>query len=290
MTMAHCFLIWGILLLVLAALNFVIWKFFLCTRTGYETKGKVMAWGMGTIVLLIATILFMPLMLLQMDSVIESILGEMQEKVAEETREAFKPYEKAELTSILDDWLAGRGIEITDEVKQQEKFAIDTAIKYSGNKSFREAIETALKTFKIDGESVLQVNDREIASAAYNTVERYGDIVRDSKLPIPSMDLFFHPVRQASQVSSVSGVVLNDNGASEENFAKLVSRKLSKYFIIMGSVTSLVISALFFTIILLLKDPKEKADELEERRYLFEFDRRNKTTGKKISEEINQYN
>ena len=285
--MAQAFLLWGILVIVIAVLCFLVWKF-LCTRTGYENKGTVMAWGMGTIGLLIASVLFMPLMTLQLDSAIENIIDEVQNKVCEQTKAEFKPLQKESLTAIIDGWLSDKGIEETDEIAKQKKIAVDNAIKYSENKTVKESIETALKLFKIEGAPVLIESQTDILNAAHDAVKPVEDAVKKEKLPIPSMEHFFHKVVDLTPVSSITGEPADS--MAEASLAKHIRTKLSKFFIITATVASLFISILLFSIILLLKDPKERADELEERKYLFEFDRRNKTTGKTISEEINQYN
>jgi hypothetical protein len=281
------FIIWGIVVLVIAILAVVFWKFFLCTRTGYESKASVMAWGIGVMIATVATLLFIPLIMTQADDAIESVMNGLQKEVAENTKNFFKQNAKDELGKAFDQLLEAKGIEITPEIEQLKSSAVENAAKYAGNKSFRETIDTALKLFKINDEQILNVNINEISDIAFKAVEPYGNSIKKSEVEMTPMKVFFHNVLRTSSLSSVSGV---ENLELPKAATKAITNRLSKFFIIVSSILSVLLCVCIFVIILLLKEPKIEQDDLEERNFLFEFDRKNKVTGKKISEEINQYN
>ncbi len=280
-------IIWAIVVVVTAVLLFLFWKFFLCTRSGYETKKSVMAWGVGTMLAIIAAVLFIPLMITQVDTAIEDVMRGLQNTIVEDTGKLFEPHTNEELGNVFDKFLADRQITLSPELEEVKNKAIDNGVKYAKNKPFYDKIQTALKTFQVDGEPIMNVDDSELGAVIPNVIAPYGKNAIKNAVKMKTMKLFTNKVMNATSFSPISGIELPELAAAS---TKAITKRLSKYFIILGSICAAALCVLVLIIILLLKDPKEKDDDLEERRWLFEFDRRNKNSGKKISEEINQYN
>lgn len=280
-------IVWGIVVVVAAILLFLFWKFFLCTRTGYESKKSVMAWGIGVMLSVIAAVLFIPLMITQADVAIEDVMRGLQNSIVEDAGKLFEPHAKEELTKVFDNILSNKQMELSPELEELKNNAIENGIKYAKNKPFYNKIETALKTFKFDDQPVLNVDSSEIGAMIPEIIAPYGKTAIKNAVKMKLMKPFTKNIANTTSFAPITGIEMPELVSAG---TKAITKRLSKFFIILGSICAAAICVVILIILLLLKDPKEKDDDLEERRWLFEFDRRNKNTGKKISEEINQYN
>ena len=280
-------IIWGIVVVVAAILLFLFWKFFLCTRTGYESKKSVMGWGVGVMLAVIAAVMFIPFLITQADTAIEEVMRGLQDSIVEDAQALFEPHAQEELANVVDGFLADKGISLTPELEDLKNSAISNGIKYAKNKPFYNKIETALKTFKVDDVPVLNIDASEIGGIIPKVMEPYGKEAIKNSVKMDFMKLFTNKVRNTTSFAPVTGIEIPEMVSAG---TKAITKRLSRFFIVLSSICCAALCVIIFIIILMLKDPKEKDDDLEERRWLFEFDRRNKNTGKKISEEINQYN
>ena len=161
------------------------------------------------------------------------------------------------------------------ETEIEDEYIIETVVKYETNVPKPVIIIT------------LPDEKPEIGGIIPKVMEPYGKEAIKNSVKMDFMKLFTNKVRNTTSFAPVTGIEIPEMVSAG---TKAITKRLSRFFIVLSSICCAALCVIFFIIILMLKDPKEKDDDLEERRWLFEFDRRNKNTGKKISEEINQYN
>lgn len=285
------FIIWGIIVLVLAAAALVVTEIARKTEVGKGQKKrknndeeqtsrkqktaqteywKVIGWGSFTIVLIFAAILFVPILVCNIDTTTRDVMTGIQSEVEETSVGIYDSEVPEGLNEGFNELLGALNKERTPDMEASIQVAIENAVIHAKGRTLADGIQQVLNNYNSIGVEQIDASKESILTAADNASRKYKNLAKDEVINNPTLRVFYKSVLGNSPVSKLSGV---KNGTVIDSAAKAIKRRLGGFFILIGLLVCVVISALIVAILFCLKIKRIKIEDDDSRYHLFEYNR-----------------
>lgn len=265
------FLIWGITVILIATLCFILWKYYFCRVRGFENRKTTSLAGCVLIFVSSITYLFLPLVLCKSSLFTQTknrFVDGIKNDIVSRTRNAF--YEDADvvISEIVDSIIGNSQIA---ELEQAKETVVEFALKYSKNRTLKVSLENAFKILKTNDfgfEYNSDVISNIVLEECNKIVENCSSEIKKDYIQNSLMKVWVAPIVENVSMEDFTGIVSDEVSVAAFNKAK---EAFDKLFLNFAICLSLITAAVIFVIIYLLREKEDKVEEKYKRSYMFEY-------------------
>lgn len=283
--------IWSVSFIVLLVIGFALWKI-ISTQTAFKKNKKAIGFALWCLIISIEGFLFMPILLSNSGELTHSVIDSVQNQIAENSYEKYVKNAKDKMTDAVNYMVKNYSAkipspetELTDEeydlykknYEEMKDLVIKKGINYEVQKMtdeiipFTQSLENALNSMTIDGKSIFtDIPKSEFNRLSDEIFTPYNDEAKKEFFKIPVLSKMFANVVDGTPFEKISGVkdFVEDLFEKTKNGIKTL---IPKFFLLLSSIASLLVSVAISIIIYNLKVENHEEEKEIIGDHIFEY-------------------